>query len=77
MEEVPEAGRFELAFDGHGTLDALRELTSMQELVLSCSSFSWWGAWLGNQDKVFIQKEWFAGKITDYQDVYVKKWIRI
>lgn len=77
MDNVPEARRFEIVMDEHETLGALRELTSMQELVLSCSSFSWWGAYLGDQDKVFIQKEWFAGKITDYQDVYRNKWIKI
>ena len=77
MDNVPEARRFEIVMDEHETLGALRELTSMQELVLSCSSFSWWGAYLGDQDKVFIQKEWFAGIITDYQDVYRNKWIKI
>lgn len=77
LETVPEAGRFEIAVDEHETLGALRELTAMQELILSCSTFSWWGAYLGNQDKVFIQKEWFVGKISDYQDVYRGKWIKI
>ncbi len=77
MDNVPEARRFEIVMDEHETLGALRELTSMQELVLSCSSFSWWGAYLGDQDKVFIQKEWFVGKIKDYQDVYREKWIKI
>ena len=40
VEDVPEARRFEIVMDEHETLDALRELTAMQELVLSCSSFS-------------------------------------
>ena len=77
MENVSEARRFEVTVDEHKTLGALRELTAMQELVLSCSSFSWWGAYLGDQDKVFIQKEWFVSKIKDYQDVYRDKWIKI
>lgn len=77
MENVPEAKRFEIVMDEHGTLDALRELTSMQELVLSCSSFSWWGAWLGDQQKVFIQKQWFTGKIEDEQDIFCPQWIKL
>ena len=77
MEGVPEATRFEIVMDEHGTLDALRELTSMQELVLSCSSFSWWGAWLGDQQRVFIQKQWFTGKIEDEQDIFCPQWIKL
>lgn len=77
VKRVDAAQQFELAADSHHTLDALRIMSSMQELVLSCSSFSWWGAWLGNQDKVLIQKEWFAGKIRDYQDVYREKWLKL
>ena len=77
MEGVPEARRFEIVMDEHQTLDALRELTSMQELVLSCSSFSWWGAWLGGQQRVFIQKQWFAGKIEDEQDIFCPQWIKL
>ena len=77
MEGVPEATRFEIVMDEHETLDALRELTSMQELVLSCSSFSWWGAWLGDQQRVFIQKQWFTGKIEDEQDIFCPQWIKL
>lgn len=77
MERVPEAKRFEIIMDTHETLDALRELTSMQELVLSCSSFSWWGGWLGGQQRVFIQKQWFAGKIEDEQDIFCPQWIKL
>lgn len=47
VEDVPEARRFEIVMDEHETLDALRELTAMQELVLSCSSFSWVGGVAG------------------------------
>lgn len=56
VESVPEARRFDIVMDEHETLAALRELTSMQELVLSCSSFSWWGAWLGGDNRKFLFK---------------------
>lgn len=77
IESVPEAKRFEIIMDEHETLDALRELTSMQELVLSCSSFSWWGAWLGGQRRVFVQKQWFSGKIEDEQDIFCPDWMKL
>ena len=77
VRQVPAAKNFELVVDRHDTLGALRELTAMQELVLSCSSFSWWGAYLGNQKKVFIQKKWFSGTIIDDQDIYRKNWIKL
>ena len=77
VEDVPEARRFEIVMDEHETLDALRELTAMQELVLSCSSFSWWGAWLGSQQRVFIQKQWFTGNIEDEQDIFCPTWIKL
>nr|WP_288324949.1 alpha-1,2-fucosyltransferase [uncultured Akkermansia sp.] len=77
VEDVPEARRFEIVMDEHETLDALRELTAMQELVLSCSSFSWWGAWLGSQQRVFIQKKWFTGNIEDEQDIFCPTWIKL
>ena len=77
VTSVPEAARFHLSLDNHGAFEALRELSTCQELVLSCSSFSWWGAYLGDQKKVFIQKRWFAGKIKDDQDVFRPHWVRL
>ena len=77
VTSVPEAARFHLSLDNHGAFEALRELSTCPELVLSCSSFSWWGAYLGDQKKVFIQKRWFAGKIKDDQDVFRPHWVRL
>ncbi len=77
VASLPEARRFELSVDRHPALEALREMTAMQELILSCSTFSWWGAWLGRPETVLIQKRWFAGFIADDQDVYCPAWIRI
>lgn len=77
VASLPEARRFSIKVDGHDTLGALRELTAMQELILSCSSFSWWGAYLGDQDRVFIQKHWFVGNIYEDRDIYRDKWIKI
>lgn len=77
IRSVPAAKKFELYVDPNGTIDAMRHMSSMQELILSCSSYSWWPAYLGDQEKVVIQKHWFTGCIHDYQDVYRNKWIRL
>lgn len=74
IRQIPEAGRLNISVDLHRTLEALREMTSMEELIMSCSSFSWWGAWLGDQERVWVQKRWFTGGIEDYQDIYRAKW---
>lgn len=52
-------------------------MTAMQELIISCSSFSWWGAWLGETQKVILPGKWFTGQIYDYQDVYEPHWIKL
>lgn len=77
IKSLPASERFTIRVDDHNTLGSLRELSSMEELILSCSSFSWWGAYLGDQDKVFVQSPWFSGSICDDQDVYRKKWTKI
>lgn len=77
VRSVPAARKFELVLNEEDTLGALRSLSGMQELVMSCSSFSWWAAYLGEPDQVIVQKDWFAGVISDYQDVYRTSWIKL
>ena len=52
-------------------------MTAMEELIISCSSFSWWGAWLGQTRKVIVPRHWFSGVIEDYQDVYLSHWVKL
>lgn len=77
VHATPSSKKFSLSINTDNTIDAMRSLSSMQELILSCSSFSWWPAYLGDQEKVFIQRRWFTGVIKDDYDVYRKKWIRL
>lgn len=77
VASVPAASRFELVLNEEGVLPALRSMSAMQELVISCSTFSWWAAWLGQQEKVMVQKKWFVGEISDYEDVYRHGWTRL
>ena len=52
-------------------------MTAMEELVMSCSSFSWWGAWLGrNPQKLVIAPERWLNK-TECRDIYTENMIRL
>lgn len=77
LASVPEFSRFSLEIDRSGPCEALRRMTAMEELVISCSSFSWWGAWLGRTGNVIVPHNWFVSSITDFQDIYLPHWIKL
>lgn len=70
-------GRFALEIDRGSPCESLRRMTAMEELVMSCSSFSWWGAWLGNTRKVIVPHDWFVGGVEDYRDIYLPHWVTL
>ena len=42
LARVSAFGRFALEIDRGSPCESLRRMTAMEELVMSCSSFSWW-----------------------------------
>ena len=56
----------------------LYALTLCDSIIMANSSFSWWGAWLGNEKTVVCPKTWFGPKgYHPHDDIYCKNWIRI
>lgn len=77
LSGLPEAERFTVEMDQGSPCESLRRMTAMEELVISCSSFSWWGAWLGHTRKVVVPQDWFVNGMEDYRDVYLPHWIKL
>lgn len=77
LSEVPGFDRFFIEVDHCSPCDAIRRMTAMQELIISCSSFSWWGAWLGETERVMAPDRWFVSEISDYHDIYEPHWIKL
>jgi hypothetical protein len=62
--------------------DALQELRLMSRCahhVVANSSFSWWGAWLGERDDslVVAPQRWFADPRADTRSIVPERWRRL
>lgn len=60
--------------------DTLRVLSLCHHHILSCSTFSWWGAWLEEQkDSInIVPSKWFAGGANLCgDDVIPDRWVKI
>ena len=58
-------------------INDIREMTACEELIISCSSFSWWAAYLGEHKKVIVDKKWYNDNGLIDKDIYEENWIKI
>ena len=57
-------------------IDTLGLLTRFEAIVISNSTFAWWGAFLNGNSKVFCPNKWFKER-PDPNMIYPKHWITI
>lgn len=57
----------------------LRLMAACRHFVIANSSFSWWGAWLGEArgTRVLAPRRWFADAGRDSRDLLPKRWARL
>jgi hypothetical protein len=57
----------------------LRLMAACRHVVLANSTFSWWGAWLGERpgSRVLAPQQWFKTKKLDPRDLLPQRWQRV
>ena len=66
--------RFAVAEGGDQFYD-LCLMSMCDDFIIANSTFSWWGAWLGNRGKVIAPNKWFGETLGhDTKDLYCKGW---
>ena len=73
-QELFADDRFAVAEGGDQFYD-LCLMSMCDDFIIANSTFSWWGAWLGNRGKVVAPKNWFGEALShDTKDLYCKGW---
>ena len=75
-QELFESNRFIVA-ENNDQFHDLCLMSMCDDFIIANSTFSWWGAWLGNRGKVIAPKKWFGENLKDKdtKDLYCDGWI--
>ena len=59
-----------------GPYHDLYMMTQCSDFIIANSTFSWWGAWLGNSGRVIVPKQWFGSNNAhlNIKDLYCEHW---
>jgi hypothetical protein len=79
--QYPDERQFTV-IDINAGADSFRDIELMAHCkhhIIANSSFSWWGAWLGQHQRqiVVAPSVWFAGSSEAVNDIYQPNWLRI
>lgn len=76
QQEFFESDRFMISESNNSYID-LCLMSLCKYHIIANSSYSWWGAWLSESEKVISPKNWFMGPSinNDTSDLYCTNWI--
>jgi hypothetical protein len=66
--------------EGLSKYDDLRLMAGCKHAIIANSTFSWWGAWLGDNQlsrTVIAPEKWFVTDEIDYRDIVPSRWIKL
>jgi len=77
-QELFSDDRFMIA-EGNSSYVDLCLMSLCEAHIIANSSFSWWGAWLANSEKVVAPSIWFGPNNAhlDTKDLYLDHWVKI
>ena len=74
-QKLFESDRF-IVSSGNDPYIDLYLMSQCDDFIIANSSYSWWGAWLGNRGKVIAPSKWFgpANAHLNTKDLYLDSW---
>ena len=63
--------------DGSSSLDVLATLSLARAIVISNSTFGWWGAWSSEANLICAPRPWFLGENYVEEDLIPEGWLVI